>query len=173
MTTIRHEAPEDETAIHSVVAQAFGEEKVADLVDNLRRNGRLTFSLVADNAGAVVGHIGFSPALIVCEDEGNLLALQLSPLAVAPEYQREGIGGMLVRIGLEACRDAGQELVFVLGDPNYYGRFGFVPAADYGLRWEKMPPDPAFQVILLREGALTDAPTSPGVIRLSPEFDDL
>jgi putative acetyltransferase len=173
MVEIRRERENDAPGIHTVVARAFSEEKVAALVDNLRRNGRLMFSLVADDAGSVVGHIGFSPVVIDCEDEADMSGLQLSPLAVAPERQREGIGGMLVRAGLETCRAAGHELVFVLGDPDYYRRFGFVPAADYGLRWEKIQPDPAFQVILLRDNALTDAPTSPGTIRLAPEFDEV
>src|SRR5262249_30761986 len=81
-------------------------------------------SLVADVQGTVVGHILFSE-LPILTDGGTVSALSLAPLAVLPEYQKQGIASALVRKGLELCRDAGHRIVVVLGHPHFYPRFGF------------------------------------------------
>jgi putative acetyltransferase len=84
-------------------------------------------ALVARHAGVIVGHVGF-PRLAVDVDGRALPAAGLAPLAVAPSVQRRGIGGALVRAGIERLRAQGETLVLVVGDPRYYARFGFDPA---------------------------------------------
>jgi putative acetyltransferase len=88
-------------------------------------------------------------------------------MSVLPAHQREGIGSLLVRTGLEECRRAGHGWVVVLGHPDYYPRFGFVPASRHGLAWEHPAPDEAFMIVLLREGGL--APGG-GLVRYASEF---
>jgi putative acetyltransferase len=91
-------------------------------------------SLVAEEDGEVVGHVILS---YVNLDDGRPL-LELGPIAVLPERQGEGIGGMLVRAGLAAADARGEPLVLLLGHPTYYPRFGFVSASALGL----LPPNP-------------------------------
>jgi len=121
---VRDEAPADVGAIHAVVASAFGRSDEARLVDALRAAGKATISLVADHDGRVVGHVLFSPVTLA----GAPSASGLAPLAVVPPMQRRGIGGALVRAGLDRCRAAHRPFVVVLGSPDYYGRFGFLAA---------------------------------------------
>ena len=93
----------------------------------------------------------------------------LAPLAVAPERQRQGIGSLLVRAGIGALRARNCPLVIVLGHPEYYPRFGFVPASRHGLscQWEGVP-DEAFMVLILDEAASASVS---GTIRYRDEFD--
>jgi putative acetyltransferase len=88
-------------------------------------------------------------------------------MAVLPECQRQGIGSLLVRAGLEACRSAGHDAVVVLGHPEFYPRFGFVAADTKGLRCEYEVPREAFMVLELRPAALAE---TRGVVRYRPEF---
>jgi putative acetyltransferase len=125
--TIRSETAADQPAIWRVHGTAFGTAAEADLVDALRRGGYVTASLVAERDGQIVGHILFSRAPIVTPD-GMVEAVALAPLAVVPEQQRQGIGSQLVSAGMEACRRRGDQIVLVLGHPDYYPRFGFSPA---------------------------------------------
>jgi len=163
--TIRPEQPEDVAAIHRVVEQAFGRRAEADLVDAIRSNGRATLSLVAVGADEVVGHLLFSP-VAVAGLAANACA-GLAPLAVLPAHQRRGIGGALVKAGLEACRRAGFAAAVVLGDPAYYRRFGFVSARQFGLSSEYDAPEDAFMALELRAGGLAGAK---GPCRYADEF---
>jgi putative acetyltransferase len=135
-------------------------------VDALRAHGRAALSLVAERSGEVIGHILFSPVGI---DSGraSTAALGLAPMAVLPPHQRAGIGSLLVRTGLAECRRAGHGCIVVLGHPEYYPRFGFVPAGRHGLGWEYSAPDEAFMVLPLRAGAI---PVGGGLVRYAPEF---
>ena len=164
---VRPERPEDIGAIHAVNEAAFGRPDEADIADALRANGKAFLSLVAVAGGRVVGHAMFSPATI--ESGGKTIKeAALGPIAVAPELQRTGIGSALVGAGLEACRALGYGSMFLLGDPAYYGRFGFVPATRFGIRYatELTHPD-AFQAIELRPGALAGIS---GVAHEEPEL---
>jgi putative acetyltransferase len=135
-------------------------------VDALRAHGKATFSLVAVRGAQVVGHILFSP--IRLESGGrSTVGLGLGPVAVLPAHQRAGIGSRLIWIGLEECRRAGHGWVVVLGHPDYYPRFGFVPASRHGLAWEHPAPDEAFMIVALRGDAL---PPEGGLVRYAPEF---
>ena len=169
MSDIRPEAACDVAAIHRVHAEAFGQSEEAVLVDTLRSSGALRVSLVAVEAGAVVGHIAFSP-VVVQDGTSTLNALGLAPLAVLPEWQRRGIGARLVRVGLAACNETPYGLVFVLGAPRFYGRFGFKPAKPLGITSEFAGPPDAFMVQALRRGALRGIR---GVVTHRPEFHDL
>ena len=116
---IRKERPGDQAVIHELVAAAFGRELEAELVDRLREERDLELSLVALERGEIAGHILLSRA------RSELRALALGPLAVHPACQRRGIGGALVSEALDQAARAFWEIVFLLGDPRYYQRFGF------------------------------------------------
>jgi len=116
---IRDEEPGDLPAIRAVVEAAFGQRQEADLVDRLRADGDGVLSLVAVDGGKVVGHVLFS------EMTAPFRALALAPVSVVPERQRSGIGSRLIRAGLSRAEEDGWVGVFVLGEPDYYGRFGF------------------------------------------------
>jgi putative acetyltransferase len=166
---IRDEAPEDVEAIRRVNDAAFGQEGEGRLVDELRRQGAAVISLVAEVDGQVVGHILFSPVVIEGGDEATRPdgILGLAPMAVLPEHQRHGLGGRLIRAGLDRCREVGAALVVVLGHPEYYPRFGFVPAPPLGVTCEYPVPDEVFMVQELEPGALEGRR---GLARYHPAF---
>ena len=126
MVMIRNERPTDGTAVRGVVEAAFARPDEARLVERLRADGDCEISLVAVENGRIVGHVLFSRMI------APFRALSLAPVAVAPNRQRSGIGSRLIGAGLERARGAGWHGVFVLGDPNYYRRFGFDPALARG-----------------------------------------
>jgi putative acetyltransferase len=162
---IRSEAPEDWQRIRDVTSLAFGQPDEAALIDALRREARPFISLVATDQGEVVGHISFSPVTI--GDDSSLDSMGLAPMAVAPEWQRRGIGSQLVRAGLDTCGRHGTGVVVVLGHPEYYPRFGFVAARQKGLSCEYAVPDEVFMALELTPGALRDRS---GLVRYHPVF---
>lgn len=123
---IRPETPADREGIADVNRLAFGQPDEARLVEELRTGGFVRVSLLAEVNSRILGHILFSDLPIVSEHR-TTAALSLAPLAVLPEYQRQGIGQSLVKAGLATCRKLGHRIVIVLGDPQYYARFGFSP----------------------------------------------
>lgn len=166
--TIRDEAPQDLEAVYTVNEQAFGAEAEAELVNLLRSNGKAVISLVADANGMIVGHILFSPVTVE-PPRANWNGLGLAPLAVSPEWQRQGIGKELVKHGIERCRSLGIELVVVLGHPEYYPKFGFQKASDFGITNEYQA-DEAFMVLELVPGTLQ---RSGGLVKYAPEFNQV
>jgi putative acetyltransferase len=165
VVSIRPEQPADAAAIRRVLEAAFPTAAEARLVELLGAEVHLVISLVAESDGEIVGHIAFSPVRIDGESvEG--IGIGLAPLAVVPEYQRRGIGGQLIREGLAACEHAGYGFVVVLGEPEYYQRFGFTRADRRGLGNE-YGADEAFMVLELREGRI---PEDGGLVRYGPEF---
>ncbi len=162
---IRAEQPEDDRHVYEVNRAAFGSVKEAELVNQLRDAGRPLVSLVALEHDRVVGHLLFTPVRVVSDSEFGAMAL--GPMAVLPELQRRGIGSQLVRTGLDACRAAGHEVVFVLGHPKFYPRFGFVPTRPLGITWERQVPEGVFTVAELFPGALRGRQ---GIVRYLPEF---
>src|SRR5215813_3186678 len=164
--TIRLEEIEDQKSIRRVNEVAFGQPIEADLVDALRTNAHPLISLVATVEDRIVGHIFFSPVSIGSE-MGTVTAMGLAPMSVLPEFQNQGIGSRLVNEGLKRCRDLGHSIVVVLGHPNYYPRFGFIPAHLKGLRSEYDVPDDTFMVLELSENALAGRR---GLVRYHPEF---
>jgi putative acetyltransferase len=121
---IRAETAADLDAIRHVNRLAFGQHEEAQLVDALREGGFVRLSLVAEQASQVVGHILFSDLPIITV-AGTVSALALAPMAVLPEFQKQGIGSALVRRGLDECRRQGHRIVAVVGHPHFYPRFGF------------------------------------------------
>ncbi len=118
-------------------------------------------SLVAEQEGRVVGHILFSDLPIITGD-GTVPALALAPMAVLPEFQRQGIGSTLVTRGLEACRQQGHQVVVVLGHSHFYPRFGFSPKLAANLESPFSGGD-SFMAVELVPGAL-DGVDGPGAV---------
>ena len=165
MVDIRKETPDDVTAIHRVEGQAFGRAAEADLVDALREAGAFVLSLIALRDGEIVGHILFTRGSIE-DNSSEFDALALGPLAVLPKYHSQGIGTQLMEKGLEMCKEAGHDAVFLLGHPNYYPRFGFVKGSTKGIG-NDYNADDAFMVKELCEGALDGIQ---GMAKFHPEF---
>jgi len=166
---IRPERPGDRAAVFEVNRHAFGTTAEAKLVESLRPLADPLVSLVAETGGRVVGHALFTP-VTVPGVEGYRQAMALGPLAVLPEFQRRGIGGRLIRAGLEACRALGQGAVFLLGAPAYYQRFGFRPAAARDLHYKGPELDPYFMVLELTPGCLAGCS---GQVRYLPPFEEV
>ena len=166
---IRGEQPADLAAIRQVNEAAFGQPAEADLVDRLRANGKAVLSLVAEDNGMIVGHILFSEVSIDVNPQAVKL-IGLAPLAVLPAHQRSSIGSQLSRAGLEHCRALGYDAAVVLGHPEYYPRFGFVPASQFGIKSEYDVRDEVFMAMELRERTLADCH---GLVRYQAEFSEL
>jgi len=162
MPSIRLEQARDEPAIHAVHAACFPTDAEARIVDLLRAAGRLTISLVAEAGGTLIGHVAISPVTTTFGKVGAGLA----PVAVVERHRRKGVAAELVRAALVACPTAGLGWAVVLGEPTYYARFGFCPAADFGLS-DEYGGGPAFQAVELQLGAL---PAGAGLVRYAPEF---
>lgn len=160
---IRPETPADREAIHAVHVGSFPTAIEARLVDALREARRLWISLVAVEEDRVVGHVAFSPVTLAGAEDG----VGLGPVAVLPEWRRRRIADRLIREGLARCRDLGHGFVVLLGDPQYYRRFGFAPAAERGLL-DDYGGGEAFQVLELRPTAI---PAGGGAVHYAPEFD--
>lgn len=158
MIRIRPERSADVAAIHAVHTAAFGRAEEARLVDALRETAAFipALSLLAVEEGRVVGHILFS-RIEIRGIAREVPALALAPMGVAPARQRTGIGCRLVRDGLDRARELGHALVVVLGHPDYYPRFGFVPAGPFGIEAPFPVPDDAFMLMELQSGAAADA----------------
>ena len=169
MPLIRAEQPSDFDTVNALLRTSFGREAEARLVHRLRASEKITSALIAEEKARILGHVVFSK-IVVDGEGGELGALALAPLAVEPAFQRLGIGSALVSAGLERCRLNRHPRVLVLGDPVYYARFGFVPAAKFGLKCPFPAPAEAFMAIELAPGAF--AKTS-GSVRYGHEFDDL
>jgi putative acetyltransferase len=122
--TIRPATPNDEAAIRAVHEAAFPTPLEAGLVEALTTDGDAVISLIAAAGDAVLGHVLLSRMRVV-GDGRNYRALGLGPVGVTPAEQKRGIGAALIEAGLEAARARNEELVFVLGEPAYYRRFGF------------------------------------------------
>jgi putative acetyltransferase len=164
---VRDETAADHAAIRTVNRAAFARPDEALLIDALRAGGGLVRSLVALAGDELVGHIAFSPVTIT-GDRGTTNAIGLAPMAVAPAWQRRGVGARLIGEGLDRLRCAGHRAVVVLGHPDYYPRLGFIRASRLGLRWEHPARDEAFMAIELVPGALAGGG---GVVRFRREFD--
>jgi putative acetyltransferase len=136
---IRTEEPGDYETIYGLVKDAFATAKVSngtehDFVGRLRAApGYLPeLALVAESDGGIVGHIMLTKTCIAT-DSGQVETLLLAPLAVALPYQRQRVGSRLVSEALARAKSAGYRSVFVVGDPAYYGRFGFKASVGYGI----------------------------------------
>lgn len=127
---IRETNTNDFKDIIAVEQQAFGYDKEAQLVIKLLadKTAEPMVSLLAFYQDEAVGHILFTRVYLDNQEVQPMMHI-LAPLAVRPEYQRQGIGGMLIEAGIEALREKGSNLVFVLGHAAYYPKYGFIPDA--------------------------------------------
>ena len=135
---IRESVPGDLASIEKLYPDAFPDEDLVSLVRELLQEASDALSLVGIIHSSLVGHVIFTTCGIAgCSDRVALLG----PLAVAGAWRRQGIGGAIVRTGLQRLEEAGLTCVYVLGDPAYYGRLGFVPTAyvapPYPLEWRE------------------------------------
>jgi putative acetyltransferase len=124
---IRNETVADIEAIAEVTIAAFRNLPISNhteqfIINALRAANALAISLVAEIDGGVAGHIAFSPMTI---SDGSLNWYGLGPISVLPKYQRQGIGKSLIQEGLSLMKELGGEGCALVGDPNYYKRFGF------------------------------------------------
>lgn len=160
---IRPEERADQRAIFAITEAAFDGKRYsagteAPIIDQLRKDGDLTISLVAIIAGDVVGHIAFSPATI---GEAWNSWYGVGPVSVTPRLQRQGIGQSLMKAGLNKLRTRNANGCALIGDPNYYGRFGF--EGDCGLTYGDTSSS-----YVQRLGFGPDEPT--GEVRFAPAF---
>ncbi|MGC4024461.1 MAG: N-acetyltransferase [Mesorhizobium sp.] len=160
MMSIRMATPRDRAAIRQVEEHAFGQSMEAGLVDALVSNADVVLELVAEEEGSVVGHILFS-RLYVEKDGARTQAVALAPLAVEPSFHGTGIGGALVREAHLRLKAAGETLSIVLGDPEYYGRFGYTHARAAGFASD-------YQCDALQALAWGDAPESGELVYARP-----
>ncbi len=151
MIQILKEAPGDFDRIAVLLDLAFDGPDESRLVAGLRTEGTVIAALAAVENAQVLGHVLFSELPIVAA-AGTLRAAALAPLAVTPTHQRRGIAADLVRAGLDACRERGVTAVVVLGDPDYYPRFGFSSELARNLRAPFR--GPAFMALELAPGCL-------------------
>jgi putative acetyltransferase len=161
---IRDQTEADFAAVHRLVTAAFNGMPYACgrepfLMDALWRTGAATTALVAEDAGAIVGQVAFSKVKIGGADVGWH---GCGPLSVLPLRQRQGIGGALMRAGLERLRALGAKGCVLVGDPKYYCRFGF--ANPNVLRFPGVPPE--FFMALALAGA-----TPSGDVEFDPAFE--
>lgn len=161
--TIRPERGSDQSAIHALTEAAFlgmalSEGAEAEIVDNLRADGDLALSLVAEDDERIVGHIALSPVSI--EQAGGEW-YGLGPISILPEWQRQGIGSQLIERAISDLRLRGTGGIVVLGDPEYYARFGF--ERDPALTFPG-PPAEYFQRLVL------GGPSPTGRVRYAKAF---
>jgi len=165
---IRNESQADRAAVRNVNVAAFETQAEADLVDALRERADPVVSLVAEHEDKVVGHVMFSPVVLIGHEKLKIMGL--APMAVDPQSQRKGVGAALVRAGLEQCVRLGSGAVVVLGHATYYPRFGFAPATRWSIRCEYDAPPEAFMALELHAGYLDG---KAGSIRYHPAFADV
>ena len=153
--------------IWEVNSQAFETNSEADLVNRLRDCGVDFISLVAKQENEIVGHILFTEATL---ENSDVKIAGLAPMAVKPEFQNSRIGSALINHGLEECKSNGYSAVIVLGHPNYYPKFGFVPSVKFGIKSEYNVPDEVFMIKELIPNSLKDLN---GIVKYHDEFNKL
>ena len=136
---IRNETQADVRVIANIIKTAFENHPYSNhteefIVRELRAAGALTISLVAEMDGEIVGHIAFSPVMF---SDGGEDWYGLGPVSVLPRFQRQGIGTKLVNEGVDLLKGLGAEGCILVGDPNFYQRFGF--RSPEGVRHEGVP----------------------------------
>jgi len=171
---IRQETPKDHSWVIELTAKAFetmpfSEGDEDKLVENLRKASSFIpeLSLVAELNGQVVGHILYTP-MIIDNGQQQYQSLVLGPVSVLPEFQKMGIGGMLIIAGHQKAKELRFQSVILIGHPEYYPRFGYKPASGFGIKTQiPLPSDDVFMAVELTEGALTGVS---GMVIFPPEF---
>ncbi len=133
---IKQESPANFSTVYEINKIAFGQDGEAKLVDALRKNQEVfipELSIVAIIDNKVVGHILFTSIRIIDDNQNEFGSLALAPMAVKPQFQRQGIGGKLIRQGLFKATELGYKSVIVLGHEHYYPKFGFKTASNWNI----------------------------------------
>lgn len=146
---IRPAEAADREAIRKVHLQAFSTSLEAELVDQLEQDGDLVMTLVAEHGGDIIGHVALSRMKVV-GDARKYRALGLGPVGVVPSMQGSGAGSALIEGARAIAEATGEELIFVLGDPEYYRRFGF--AAETAKPFESPYRGPFFMALAIADG---------------------
>jgi putative acetyltransferase len=151
---LRPERPEDAREIRTLVAAAFGPDSdTPDFVEAVRAQAEVCLAGVATHAGAIVGHAQWCVAPLVI-DSHTVKGAYLTCLSVEPALQKGGIGSRLVREGLARLLESGFAVATLLGDPDYYGRFGFSPKLAERIEAPHRSRGRGFQAIELAPGVL-------------------
>jgi putative acetyltransferase len=161
MIDFRDERPDDQKAIFHVTSCAFGQLDEAQLINQLREGGDIVISLVAEEDGQIVGHV------LLSRLAAPFPALALAPVSVIPTRQRRGIGSGLIERAVDQARADDWAAIFVLGDPDYYERFGFSSGAATGFK----SPYAGRHFMILKLWPLLPAIT--GELRYAPAFGAL
>jgi len=146
-TIIRDETSADFKAIDRVNDEAFGETAQSQIIRELRKKGDALWSQVLLVDDEIIGHLMFYKVWL----DGKLITAGLGPLSVLPDYQRQGFGRQLIRSGVAKCDPARHQIIFLLGHPDYYPRFGFSSAL--GAQYKSPWPRPAFMGLKLNPSA--------------------
>ena len=169
---IREENISDYSDVYNLNKVAFEEDEEAKLVDLLRKSSTFIpeLSLVAIIYDNIVGHILFTKIKII-DDKGNENeSLALAPMAVSPKHQKSGIGGQLIKNGLDKAREMNFKSVIVLGHDKYYPKFGFEPTTKWGITAPYDVPTNVFMGLELVDGGLKNVS---GIVQYSKEFDEV
>lgn len=168
---IRPFEAEDEAAVRSILETAFKGDVEARIVEALREDDADALELVAENHGQLIAEIMFSPVTAITAAGEEIYGVGLGPVAVLPQFERQGVASLLIENGLGFMRQLGAPYCMLLGDPAFYGRFGFEPGRARKWAWEKDPDfqfGDAFQVLALGE---TGLPAGPATTAYHPAFD--
>lgn len=168
---IRPENRNDFEKVFEIHLLAFGRENEAKLVHALRKNPKVfipELSLVASVNNMVVGHILFTKISIINHNSSVFESLALAPMAVKPDFQKRGIGGKLIKTGLDNAKDLNYKSVIVLGHKHYYPKFGFVPTNKWNITSPFDAPAEAFMAVELIQNGLKDVS---GTVKYPLEFE--
>ncbi|MEC0267131.1 N-acetyltransferase [Paenibacillus anseongense] len=156
---IRTEGIQDHEAVYQLNVEAFGHrEEEAQLVERIRASEGFIpeLSIVAEMDHQLAGHILLSKASVVDEDKEHEVIV-LAPIAVKPDFQKQGVGAQLIQEGIRKTKELGYGAIFLIGHASYYPKFGFVPARTYGFELKQFEvPDEVFMVCEITEGFLKD-----------------
>lgn len=169
---IRTETPSDFASVYKINKQAFGQDAEAKLVELLRQSDAFipSLSLVASLDGKLVAHLLFTKLRIVSKQGHSTESLALAPVAVLPEFQRQGIGKQLISYGLNKARDLQYLSVLVLGHEHYYPQFGFRPAATWHIESPFDVFSSCFMALELQAGSLNAAA---GMVQYPKAFESV
>ncbi|MCA8888791.1 MAG: N-acetyltransferase [Parvularculaceae bacterium] len=142
---IREASDDDRPAVLRVVEAAFGRKDEAEIVTRLWADDAAALEIIGEINGEIIGYCGFS--VVTAEPELRGSVIGIAPVAVAPAHQNAGVGAAMIETGIAYCRTRGASLIVVLGEPAYYGRFGFKPASTKNMRWAALDAGDAFQLI--------------------------